>query len=261
MEALVRKIEELSLNALPALETVLYDGWVLRFANGYTKRANSVNPLYSSTLPAEEKIANCEWWYRDQKAGVVYKMTRFVQPADLDLILAERGYAEESRTSVQTISLAALPSIQGTGTVEVYERLNAKWLSNFCTMNQVDSKNQAVLELMLKKIRMKTGFLLLSQGEKVVACGLGVVQGDCIGLFDVVTDPALRNRGFGTELVLRLLEWGKAAGADSAYLQVMTSNSAAMRLYARVGFKELYQYWYRIRHVHASPMHADEPVE
>ena len=53
-------IEERSLNAHPAIETQFYDGWVLRFAGGYTKRANSVNPLYVGALPLDEKIAFCE---------------------------------------------------------------------------------------------------------------------------------------------------------------------------------------------------------
>jgi hypothetical protein len=52
-------MEELSLNAWPAHQTLLYDGWVIRFANGYTKRANSVNPLYLSTIDLDEKIAFC----------------------------------------------------------------------------------------------------------------------------------------------------------------------------------------------------------
>jgi hypothetical protein len=72
---MIRNIEEISLNALPSLQTLLVDGWVLRFANGYTKRANSINPLYASTSNVEAKIQFCEEAYRCSNLPVVFKMT------------------------------------------------------------------------------------------------------------------------------------------------------------------------------------------
>ena len=61
----IQRIEELSINAWPALQTMLYAGWVLRFAAGYTRRANSINPLYGSTIEVGEKIQACERAFRD----------------------------------------------------------------------------------------------------------------------------------------------------------------------------------------------------
>jgi hypothetical protein len=59
-------IEELTLNHWPSLQTLLYDGWVLRFAEGHTKRANSVNPIYTFKQPVDEKITQCEQLYSNQ---------------------------------------------------------------------------------------------------------------------------------------------------------------------------------------------------
>jgi ribosomal protein S18 acetylase RimI-like enzyme len=44
-----------------------------------------------------------------------------------------------------------------------------------------------------------------------------------------------------------LLSWAKQQGAQKTYLQVMLNNAPALRLYEKLGFKEAYQYWYRLK--------------
>jgi ribosomal protein S18 acetylase RimI-like enzyme len=44
-----------------------------------------------------------------------------------------------------------------------------------------------------------------------------------------------------------MLSLGRSKGAKNAYLQVMLDNTKAYKLYQSLGFKELYQYWYRVR--------------
>src|SRR6185503_6229422 len=94
-------VEELTLNAWPSLRSLLFDGWVLNFADGYTRRANSINPLYPSTLPIVNKIEVCEAAYNRVGQETVFKICTPTVPADLDAILAGRGYAAAARTSVQ----------------------------------------------------------------------------------------------------------------------------------------------------------------
>ncbi len=57
MNTLVPQIERLSMRAWPALEEEWLDGWLLRAAQGYTDRANSVNPA----LGFHETY---RYWYR-----------------------------------------------------------------------------------------------------------------------------------------------------------------------------------------------------
>ena len=44
-----------------------------------------------------------------------------------------------------------------------------------------------------------------------------------------------------------LLAHGQRNGARTAYLQVMLNNPPALQLYEDLGFKEVYQYWYRVK--------------
>src|SRR5258708_12552591 len=108
---MIRFIEELSFNAWPALQTLHYDGWILRFAEGYARRANSVNPVYESSLPTHTKISFCQQLYSARGLDTVFKITEAVQPNDLDSILEVEGYRQEPLTSVQTLSLLHPPFV------------------------------------------------------------------------------------------------------------------------------------------------------
>jgi ribosomal protein S18 acetylase RimI-like enzyme len=81
----------------------------------------------------------------------------------------------------------------------------------------------------------------------LVACGLGVLHDDLLGIFDVITVASQRRRGYGAALMAGLIGWGIARGAAHAYLQVVRSNAPAMALYERLGFTKAYEYWYRVR--------------
>jgi GNAT superfamily N-acetyltransferase len=99
---------------------------------------------------------------------------------------------------------------------------------------------------MLSTIVPEARFAAIRCDGEIVACGLGVAQSGYVGLFDVVTDGRYRRQGYGRGIVAGLLDWAGAAGAHTAYLQVMCDNDPALRLYAGLGFRERYRYWYRI---------------
>jgi len=241
----IRQIEELSINAWASLQTLVYDGWLIRLSNGYTKRANSVNPIYGSNEDLDDKIRYCESLFRAKNLKPVFKMTDSVFPDNLDAILEELGYMAIDHTSVQLLSLSELtePLIHS---VRLDERLTDEWLNQFCTLNNQDG-NKTTMKQMLSLIAPKTCFISLLDHGAVMACGLGVLERGYLGVFDIVTDARYRNRGFGEQLMLNLLNWGRENGAESAYLQVMLDNGPALRLYSKLGFQEMYRYWYRVK--------------
>ncbi|MBP7693938.1 MAG: GNAT family N-acetyltransferase [Anaerolineales bacterium] len=257
---MIRTLEELALNALPALQTLLLDGWVLRLADGYTRRANSVNPLYPAHGDNLARLRACESVYAAHGLPVLFKLTPVAQPAGLDAFLAAQGYTLEARTSVQTVRLpeagqsdaagfelqAAGFELQAAG-LELQAAPTARWQAAFQALAGIPPRHHPTLAQMLGHLRASAGFALLTEDGQPAACGLGVVQAGYLGLFDIVTAPHARRRGLGRRLVARLLHWGRAAGAHTAYLQVMQDNAPALSLYAGLGFRELYAYWYRVQ--------------
>ncbi len=148
---MITTIEELSLNAWASLQTVVYDGWIIRFARGYTKRANPVNPLYPSSMDVDEKIRFCEDLYRERKLPVVFKMTPAFHPGNLDERLCEKGYQKESPASVQTVDLETFNDPAPSGT-EAQDHLSDEWFENFCSMSTISKLNGETLREILINI-------------------------------------------------------------------------------------------------------------
>ena len=76
---------------------------------------------------------------------------------------------------------------------------------------------------------------VLGDDDGVLAAGRAVLDGDWLGLHDLVVDPAYRRRGLATAVVLALLERGAERGATTAWLHVETGNRPALALYEGLG--------------------------
>ncbi|MEK5438688.1 MULTISPECIES: GNAT family N-acetyltransferase [Paenibacillus] len=244
-----KAIEEITLNTWPAEQSVLLNGWVLRTAAGYTKRANSVNPLYgekSSLADLTNQIKLAEQYYKDAGLKPVFKITPYIQPANLDEALAERGYTVVEPSSVRLLELEGLATPDLRYEIQVQESLTEEWLNAFTKLSALSKDNGSTLTRMLSACLLQQGYILLINNGVPTACGLGVIQNGYIGLFDIITASDQRRQGMAEQLLLALLHWGKTQGATTAFLQVVQANTGASALYDKLGFKEIYQYWYRV---------------
>jgi N-acetylglutamate synthase len=240
----IQRVEEASLNAWPALQQVLLDGWVVRFAGGYTKRANSVTPLYPAQLAHDLKIAQVEQMYARRGLPVVFRLPSFVQPEALDTALAERGYRVTSSTRVMA---RALPAAAAGQAAPLHLLGRDEWLAIHTDFTGMQPPAVDAHRAILGAIVPEHALACLYDGDQPVACGVAVCEAPLVGLFDIVVAPTQRRRGLGRQLVDALIGWGQARGAEQAYLQVVAQNHAAMQLYEQLGFVELYHYWYRER--------------
>ncbi|MGL4242281.1 MAG: GNAT family N-acetyltransferase, cg3035/Rv0428c family, partial [Beijerinckiaceae bacterium] len=61
---LVQALEERLVNVWPAIETLLMAGWAVRFANGYSGRANSASAIVQDAALTPRLLDEIERLYR-----------------------------------------------------------------------------------------------------------------------------------------------------------------------------------------------------
>jgi len=264
----IRILEECAMNAWPAHQSVLSDGWVLRLAAGYTKRANSANALFP-TGRFSEIVPLVEMFYARHGLPTVFRLSPLAgsEPAS---VLDAAGYRYVDPTLVMTLALTkelttGLTTDLTTGfktvpastraselallddEVVIETAASVEWREGFARANAVAPASRPVHDRMLASIALPVAFATLICDGAPIAYGLAVAERGKVGLFDIVVTPAARGRGAGQKLVAALLRWGQAQGAAQAYLQVTASNTAAVGLYRKLGFALAYEYHYRVR--------------
>jgi ribosomal protein S18 acetylase RimI-like enzyme len=241
--AAIRALEERGFNAWPALQTIIHDGWVLRFAAGHTKRANSANAL-APAGPFAPVLRTTEGLYRRAALPLIFRLSPLAGD-EPDAVLAECGFRAFDESIVMTGPIGSEAAIDPA--VAIRAAPDEAWSAGFAAANNVPRGRQRTHDAMLAAIRLPAGFASLSEGGVTVAYGLAVAERGMAGLFDIATVPAARRRGAGRRLVLSLLAWGRAQKASRAWLQVAADNRPALALYEKLGFEEAYRYHYRDR--------------
>ena len=259
--ALCRRVEEASLNSWPGPRQVLLDGWVVRFAGGYTRRANSATPLDpGQDCPAalSAKIVRCEALYAAQYLPALIRVRAFDHAA-LPAALEARGYAAEGLSSVLWMPLGSnLGSGHGPDGVEVSEATpGSGWLEGQARLSGCDVAARARILHAVAVPCAFAGVRADGTGSPFASVAFAAVHGGVVCLHLVATDPLYRRRGLSRRVVAALLAWARdRAGALDASLQVAADNAAARALYAGLGFRtELFRYQYfrqpsipRLRH-------------
>jgi len=247
-------LETIAANAWPAAEVELCGGWRLRSTQGVTRRANSVWPNQDDgALALDAKLAQVEAFYAARGLPAIYQICDAMQPAQLDEVLAARGYAHEAPTFVQTAPLPTLlerlPSLRHYPTfeVEVSEAFDGQWFDLYCVAEEVSEQATPVRQAILERIAPVHGFVTLYAAGRPAAVGMGVVEAGWLGIFSMATLPAYRRRGAARAILRTLAVWAQLYDARHAYLQVMAHNDAAQTLYAGAGFVTAYRYHYRVK--------------
>jgi GNAT superfamily N-acetyltransferase len=210
---------------------------------GKAKRARSVNAVYPSKAELATKIAYCERLYRGAGLPAIFRMTPFSEPSSLDSELERRGYGRFDVTAVESAEIPACAS-DGEG-VEAMEL--GPWVDAVGAMRDSPPGHRAAHLARLEGMPLALRPVAVRESGRIVATGLIIVEDDCAGLFDIITEEGARRQGHARKIVASLLATARSLGARHAYLQVNVENESARRLYRDFGFEERYLYWYRGR--------------
>jgi len=103
----IRQFQEFLMNSWPAKYYYFLNGWILRFTEGVTSRANSVFPIkYTGTRKTLDKdIELVEEAYKTHNLEAVFSIPDFHEPQNLEEKLLKRGYQPYDHTSVLGIKI------------------------------------------------------------------------------------------------------------------------------------------------------------
>jgi RimJ/RimL family protein N-acetyltransferase len=240
----IDRIERLAAKAWPAEHVEHRSGWRFRVSAAPNRRVNSILPLYPAPPGAlADRIALVETFYRERNLRPRFQISPAVDPPDLDAELAARGYVIEAPVSVQIASVGEVAVLPKAKELRLESWADEAWLAT--SWPDGTTADMAARRALLERIRPDRRFATVVSDATPIAVGLGVLDGEWLGIFCMRTILSHRRRGAASEVLAALSSWAMERGARSVYLQVETENLPALGLYARVGFRTLYGYHYR----------------
>ncbi|NDL59767.1 N-acetylglutamate synthase, CG3035 family [Phytoactinopolyspora mesophila] len=243
----IRDLEAAAAQGWQGLEIHHIEGWILRAAGGFTRRANSCLPLGDPGQPLDDAIAAVEQWYRDRALAPTFQIPDRLAGA-LGHALDARGWSHDADVIVMTAPVddvrrgtkAELPAVR------VDPRPDDAWLGSYhyrggdLPPHGIDVLTNADT----------VGFASVDDGGQRVAIARGAVTDApsgrrWLGVTAVEVAPHARRRGLGSHIVAGLAEWAANHDASDAYLQVEEINTVAQATYRKLGFGDHHSYHYR----------------
>ncbi len=248
--SMARRVEEACLNGWPALQSVMLDGWQLRFSRGHTRRANSINLLYSSTLPVADKIATCESLYAFHRLPTIFRLST-TNAEDIEAALDAAGYGPRiDEVCVLYRDLDRNPAARGPETVIVQNHAGDAWLDALARNQGLTVPAQADSCALFDAVAVPAGFAAsLAPDGRIAGVAFGAVHDGIVCLNAVATDTAFQRQGHARLAVGAILAWAQErSGARGACLPVVADNAAGLALYHALGFStEISRYFYRLK--------------
>lgn len=239
----IRFLENVAADGFVGLEEIIYDGWELRFTQGYTGRANSVQIRGESTIELSEKVYFCEKAYEEHGLPCMFKLT----DADVELItfLENRGYQKYKPTDVMLLELNSADTDYEMPDDVYFSATPDDWFKSYFEFEDItDETKRDLTRKIHAKVSVKQIYISVMYMKTVAAVASLAIENGYSLLHNVVVSPELRGIGLGRKLCQAAIMKSGECGASHIYLQVMQNNPVALNLYKKLGFEKQYTYYY-----------------
>jgi len=227
-------------------------GWLLRAADGFTGRANSALPLGDPGLPLDAALAAVTGWYRARGLPPMIAVPLPLgdsAPHQLDNQLSERSWPTRPGPAyVMTADLAAgvaAPALPDGAEFRVDDEPDDAWVALYHYRGQ-DRQPPAMRSVLMSAPSQAFASIRSGAGREVLAIGRLSFADGWAGITAVEVGQRHRRAGLGTALTGGICAEAARRGVRRVFLQVETTNLAAMALYERCGFGYSHRYHYRI---------------
>lgn len=241
----IRELETAAAHGWPGTDRVTVDGWLLRAGGGWSRRANSAVPLAFGVTADVATLSVIRRWYDDHGLPTTIAVVDRVLPTG-----AVPEGTDGVRVAVMTRDIR-LGRRDPAVAVDVSVTPTDVWLATVIGHRDEVVDPTVAADVLRAVVDGSLLFASVVVDGKLVATGRGAITRSAetaptwLGLSCLWTHPDHRGHGFGAAVITTLMQDARDAGCDRAYLQVEQDNSAAIRLYRRLGFVRHHGYGYR----------------
>jgi GNAT superfamily N-acetyltransferase len=241
----ILSVERATLTAVPAPVLAFEGGFVVRRFLGGTGRANAACSLDPRPDPAlAQRIGRIEAFYARAGLPCRFRSTA-LDPEGLADLLAGRGYKAQDESQVICGPLAGFA--RPDPAARILTGPEPTWLEVVSTAEHQSEARRAEKARMAGLLAVPSAWVLLHDEGRPVASAFVTADGELAGLFDLAVRPEFRRRGLGQRVMAAAGAWAAGQGARWAYAQVSCTNTASLKMNARLGLTELYRYGYLLK--------------
>lgn len=239
----VETFERAGLAAWPGID-VDWDGtWIRRAANGYTKRANSLQCFDpEDSADASARLAGACAWFAARNLPPVVRTTPLESPA-LTALLDAQNWQSIDASHLYAMELGRHePDAHG----RILSLLDPQFLAAQQLLQNYQPAQVDKLRALLAVMAVPACGIVIERDGMPVASGLMAIAQGIVITGNVIADPKRRRQGLGAAMMRTGLAWARAEGATIAALNVQADNPDGQALYRSLGYTHQYDYLYRI---------------